>query len=76
MKNLARLKMLNDEMLMRASPAARSGLSEDAALQKALSVRAGRILVVDDHPAPPRASSMCLRSRTTSSLERDPQTPP
>ena len=43
-KNLARLKMLNDEMLMRASTARQMGLSDSAALQKALNGRAGRIL--------------------------------
>ena len=49
-KNLARLKMLNDEMLMRASTGRQMGLADSAALEKALSGRAGRILVVDDHP--------------------------
>ena len=49
-KNLARLKMLNDEMLMRASTGRQMGITDSAALEKALSGRAGRILVVDDHP--------------------------
>src|SRR6478736_5512438 len=47
-KNLARLKMLNDEMLMRASTGRQMGLADSVALEKALSGRAGRILVVDD----------------------------
>lgn len=49
-KNLARLKMLNDEMLMRATTGRQMGMAENAALEKALSGRSGRILVVDDHP--------------------------
>lgn len=49
-KNLARLKTLNDEMLMRASTGAQMGLPDDGAMQKAMSGRSGRILVVDDHP--------------------------
>ncbi len=48
-KNLARLKMLNDEMLMRASTGRQMGMAENAALEKALSGRSGRVLVVDDH---------------------------
>jgi two-component system, cell cycle response regulator len=49
-KNLARLKMLNDEMIMRASTGKQMGLPDDGAFQKALSGRSGRVLVVDDHP--------------------------
>jgi two-component system cell cycle response regulator len=49
-KNLARLKVLNDEMLMRATTGRQMGMAENAALEKALSGRSGRILVVDDHP--------------------------
>jgi len=47
-KNLARLKVLTDEMLMRALTGRQSGMSEDAALIKALSEERARILVVDD----------------------------
>ena len=49
-KNLARLKVLTDEMLMRATTGRQMGMADTAALEKALSGRAGRILVVDDHP--------------------------
>jgi two-component system, cell cycle response regulator len=49
-KNLARLKMLTDEMLMRALTGRQNGMSEDAALIKALSEERARILVVDDEP--------------------------
>jgi two-component system cell cycle response regulator len=47
-KNLARLKMLTDEMLMRALTGRQTGMSEDAALIKALSEERARILVVED----------------------------
>lgn len=49
-KNLARLKTLNDEMLMRASTGREMGVEDSAALERALSGLSGRILVVDDHP--------------------------
>jgi len=48
-KNLARLKTLNDEMLMRASTSRQLGLSESDAFEKAMSSRSGRILVIEDH---------------------------
>lgn len=47
-RNLARLKTLTDEMLMRALTGRQMGLSEDAALLKALSEERGRVLIVDD----------------------------
>jgi len=51
-KNLARLKTLNDELLMRVSTSQRFGAAETAALQRALSSEGGRILIVeDDAPA-------------------------
>ncbi len=49
-RNLARLKMLNDEMLMRAETAERMGLPPTEGLDEALKVSGGRILLVDDHP--------------------------
>lgn len=58
-KNLARLKTLNDEMLMRASTGRQLGLDEGAALAKAMNGRSGRILVVDDHP---RSASRLLEA--------------
>jgi two-component system cell cycle response regulator len=47
-KNLARLKTLTDEMLMRALTGRQMGMNEDAALLKALSEERGRVLIVDD----------------------------
>lgn len=48
-KNLARLKTLNDEMMMRAATGRQLGVTENAALERALSGDFGRILVVEDH---------------------------
>lgn len=47
-RNLARLKVLADEMLMRALSGRQAEMSDDAALIKTLSEERGRILVVDD----------------------------
>jgi len=72
-KNLARLKMLNDEMIMRASTGRQMGIPDDGALAKALSGRSGRVLVVDDHP---RSASRLLEVLSKSNdafAERDPQ---
>jgi two-component system cell cycle response regulator len=49
-KNLARLKVLTDEMLMRALTGRQTGMTEDAALVRALSEERARILIVDDEP--------------------------
>jgi two-component system cell cycle response regulator len=72
-KSLARLKVLNDEMLMRASTSRQLGLTDEEALEKALSAGPGRILVVDDHPrSAPRVMS-ALTKVHDAVLERDPQ---
>ncbi len=47
-RSLARLKMLNDEMLMRASTSRRLGLPDDDALARVLSGGSGRVFVVDE----------------------------
>jgi len=49
-KNLARLKMLNDEMIMRVSTGKEMGIPDDGAFERALAARSGRVLLVDDHP--------------------------
>ena len=48
-RNLTRLKMLNDEMLMRASTRRNMGLVDQVALEAVLQQGGGRIMVVDDH---------------------------
>lgn len=72
-KNLARLKMLNDEMMMRASTSRQMGLGDSAALQKALNARAGRILLVDDHPRSATRLVEALSKTNDTFVERDPQ---
>ncbi|WP_439541767.1 PleD family two-component system response regulator [Hyphomicrobium sp.] len=56
-KSLARLKMLNDEMLMRVSTSRQMGLSDEETVAGILGDRPGRVLVVDDHP---RSSSRVM----------------
>ena len=48
-RNLARLKVLNDEMLMRAETAERMGLPARDGLEDSWINAGGRILLVDDH---------------------------
>ena len=72
-KNLARLKMLNDEMLLRASTSRQMGVAENEALQKALSGKSGRILVVDDHPRSAARLLEGLSKAHDSFVERDPK---
>ncbi len=71
-KNLARLKTLNDKMLMRASTGRQMGLDEGAALQKAMSGRSGRILVVDDHPRSAARLLEALSKTNDVFADRDP----
>lgn len=49
-RNLGRLKMLNDEVMMRAQTGQRLGLTPDTAFADALESESGRILLVDDNP--------------------------
>jgi len=72
-KNLARLKMLNDEMIMRASTGRQMGIPDDGALAKALSGRSGRVLVVDDHPRSAARLLEVLSKSNDAFAERDPQ---
>lgn len=48
-RNLTRLKTLNDEMLMRATTRRTMGMVDQVALEAALQQSRGRIIVVDDH---------------------------
>ncbi|HMN39162.1 MAG TPA: PleD family two-component system response regulator [Hyphomicrobium sp.] len=70
-KNLARLKMLNDEMIMRASTGQQMGIPDDGALAKALSGRSGRVLVVDDHPRSAARLLEVLSKTNDAFAERD-----
>jgi two-component system, cell cycle response regulator len=73
-KSLARLKVLNDEMLMRASTSRQLGLTDEEALERALSAGPGRILVVDDHPRSAPRIMGALTKVHDAVLERNPQT--
>src|SRR5262245_41142211 len=71
-KSLARLKVLNDEMLMRASTSRQLGLTDEQALEKALSAGPGRIMVVDDHPRSAPRIMGALTKVHDATLARDP----
>jgi two-component system cell cycle response regulator len=72
-KNLARLKTLNDEMLMRVSTSRQLGLGQNDALEKALSGRSGRVLVVEDHARSGVRLLEPLAKVHDTFLEADPQ---
>jgi len=72
-KNLARLKMLNDEMLMRASTGRDLGIEHAAELQQILAGRSGRILIVDDHKRSATRTTEALSTIHEVSVEGDPQ---
>jgi two-component system cell cycle response regulator len=70
-KNLARLKMLDDEMALRAASTDQITLARDAAAVLDRSNAAGRLLLVDDHP---RSASRILEPLSKvhdTFLERD-----
>ncbi len=73
-KNLARLKMLNDEMMMRASTGKEMGIPDDGSLARALSARSGRVLLVDDHPRSAARLLEVLSRANDSQLEPNCQT--
>ncbi|MFA5955850.1 PleD family two-component system response regulator [Hyphomicrobium sp.] len=73
-KNLARLKMLNDEMIMRASTGKEMGIPDDGSLARALSARSGRVLLVDDHPRSAARLLEVLSRANDAQLEPDCQT--
>lgn len=71
-KNLARLKMLNDEMVLRANTGKRLGVAENDAFANALSGRNGRVLVIDDHPRSGARLSEALSKFHETVVESDP----
>jgi two-component system cell cycle response regulator len=73
-KNLARLKVLTDEMLMRALTGRQTGMGEDVAMMKALSEQRARILVVEDDPGSAARLSEWLSAVHEPVLTRGPQT--
>jgi two-component system cell cycle response regulator len=73
-RNLARLKMLNDEMIMRATTGKDMGIPDDGSLARALSARSGRVLLVDDHPRSATRLLEVLSRANDAHCERDAQT--
>jgi two-component system cell cycle response regulator len=71
-KSLARLKMLNDEMLMRVTTSRQMGLSDDDVLARILKDGPGRVLVVDDHPRSSSRVMSALAKAHEAYLESDP----
>jgi two-component system cell cycle response regulator len=72
-KSLARLKMLNDEMLMRVTTSRQMGLADEDALSRILVERPGRVLVVDDHPRSSSRVMSALAKAHEAYIETDPQ---
>jgi two-component system cell cycle response regulator len=73
-KNLARLKVLTDEMLMRALTGRQTGMGDDVAMMKALSEERARILVVEDDAGSATRLSEWLSTVHEPVLTRGPQT--
>ncbi|MGD9867878.1 MAG: PleD family two-component system response regulator [Hyphomicrobiales bacterium] len=72
-KNLARLKTLTDEMVMRASTSEQLGLPGEGAQDNHFAGRGGRILLVEDHPRSAERISCALSSDHTVDIQNDPQ---
>ncbi|HEX2842766.1 PleD family two-component system response regulator [Hyphomicrobium sp.] len=72
-KSLARLKMLNDEMLMRVTTSRQMGLADEDSLARILADRPGRVLVVDDHPRSSSRVMSALMKEHEAYIESDPQ---
>ncbi|MFZ4808318.1 MAG: PleD family two-component system response regulator [Hyphomicrobiaceae bacterium] len=70
-RNLARVKMLNDEMLMRATTSHQLGLAGPEAYPEAMSADKGHVLVVDDHPRTGPRLAEAIGRLHTPVLERD-----
>jgi two-component system cell cycle response regulator len=71
-RNLTRLKTLNDEMLLRASTGRAMGAPDDMALERAIADHSGRIIVVDDHPRSAARLQEILSPLHETIIEPDP----
>ena len=72
-KNLARLKVLNDEMIVRAATTQQMGMPASAAINWSEAGANGRILLVDDHPRSARRVADALLTAHKVDVEPDPQ---
>ncbi len=72
-KNLARLKVLSDEMLMRAATTQQMSMADQPPPDWQAAGEGGQIMVVDDHPRSAQRLAETLRTLHTVSIEADPQ---
>lgn len=72
-KNLARLKMLNDEMIMRVATSEQLGLSEEMGIDWNAAAEGGRILLVEDHVRSGERIVAGLQDIHKVDVETDPQ---
>lgn len=72
-KNLARLKMLDDEMALRAATSNQISLERGAAKVRAREVKSGRLLLVDDNPRSVTRLLETLSKAHDAFVERDIQ---
>ncbi len=72
-KNLARLKMLDDEMALRAATSDQIGLDRGAAVMRAREIKSGRLLLVDDNPRSSNRILATLSQVHDTFVERDIQ---
>ena len=72
-KNLARLKMLDDEMALRAATSDQIGLDRGAAVLRAREIKGGRLLLVDDNPRSSNRILTTLSQVHDAFVERDIQ---
>ena len=72
-KNVVRLKMLNDEMMSRAATSAQMGINASPFLNWSEAGNNGRILLVEDHPRSTRRIVDALGAHHRVDVEADPQ---
>ena len=72
-KNLARLKVLSDEMLTRAATTQQMGMGDAPALDWQAAGEGGQIMVVEDHARSAQRIAETLRSAHSVDVESDPQ---
>jgi len=71
-RNLARVKMLNDAMLMRATTSHQLGFADVEARTAALAAESGRVLLVEDHPRTGARLLEAIARNHECALEADP----
>ena len=72
-KNLARLKMLDDELALRAATSDQIGHDRGAAVMRAREIKSGRLLLVDDNPRSSHRILTTLSQVHDAFVERDIQ---